>query len=219
MQILKQILSKLILKKEGTKRRKRKVTILENVARKSAWKVHGKKEEARGTRRKERDETKGSVHAFPRCFPSFFPFFLSFIRHAIHVSSLRHPRFNLDEVEGWILEGPGLLCVRASNGKNVSRVVEETSCGGGLNENWREGRVAWWREEKVRRTKNKWEGRTRLKVVEQRTLYERNWWRDARVNEQNVSPHDITGLPPPETLVSGRGSSRGVSCGPEISLS
>lgn len=36
MQILKQILSKLILKKEGTKRRKRKVTILENVARKSA---------------------------------------------------------------------------------------------------------------------------------------------------------------------------------------
>lgn len=36
MQILKQILSKLILKKEETKRRKRKVTILENVARKSA---------------------------------------------------------------------------------------------------------------------------------------------------------------------------------------
>lgn len=173
--------------------------------RKSRQKFTGGREvdpEVHGDAKKEtrRDETKGSVRAFPRCFPFFPPpfflsFFLSFIRHAIHVSSLRHPRFNLDEVEGWILEGPPACFVF------VRRTVR--TCP----ESWRRDKL-WGRrierkiEEKggwgrgVRRTKNKWEGRrTRLKVLEQRTLYERNWWRDARMNEQNV--HHVT-LPPPK---------------------
>lgn len=126
-----------------------------------------------GTR--ERNETKRECTVF-----SFLPLFFFLIRHAIHVPSLQHPRFNLGEVEGWILEGPGLLCVRVSNSKNVSRVVEETSCRGGLSENWSEGCCSW--KEKVRK-KERIEGHGKLKVFEQGTLYERNWWRDARTGE------------------------------------
>lgn len=139
--------------------------------------VSGEKKPSRDPWGREKGTRQNGSVRFSPCFLFFF-FFL--IRHAIHVPSLQHPRFNLGEVEGWILEGPGLLCVRVSNSKNVSRVVEETSCRGGLSENWSEGCSSW--KEKVRK-KKRIKGQGELKVFEQGTLYERNWWRDARTGE------------------------------------